>query len=120
MAFEVVAQTQAEFDAWLAAQGRPAAAPQDADALAGEQVFMRQCAGCHAVRGTEANGGHAPDLTHIASRRMLAAGMLDNTPDNLMRWIAHAQEVKPGARMPDIALSPQQALQLRAYLEGLR
>ncbi|MDF0506334.1 c-type cytochrome, partial [Burkholderia cenocepacia] len=75
--------------------------------------------GCHAVRGTDAAGDAGPDLTHVGTRRLLAAGTLDNTPDNLHRWIAHAQQVKPQSLMPSIALAPRDADDLAAYLATL-
>jgi cytochrome c oxidase subunit 2 len=120
MAFEVIAQNPADFEAWQAAQRNPVAIPSDVNAIAGQHVFMNHCGACHAVRGTDAMGGHAPDLTHLSSRRMIAAGLLSNTPDHLIDWVAHAQELKPGTRMPDIALSPQEAAALSAYLATLR
>ncbi|CAB5090924.1 cytochrome c oxidase subunit II [Burkholderia cenocepacia] len=121
MAFEVVAEPPAAFQAWLAAQRQPARAPA-AGASAerrGQRVFAARCAGCHAVRGTDAAGDAGPDLTHVGTRRLLAAGTLDNTPDNLRRWIAHAQQVKPQSLMPSIALAPRDADDLAAYLATL-
>jgi cytochrome c oxidase subunit II len=120
MAFEVTAQNPADFEAWQAAQRNPAAMPSDADAIVGQHVFMNRCSACHAVRGTDAMGEHAPNLTHLGSRRLIAAGLLSNTPDHVMNWVAHAQELKPGARMPDIALSPQESAALSAYLATLK
>ena len=78
------------------------------------------CAACHTVRGTEAAGEHAPDMTHLMSRRLIAAGLLTNTPEHLAEWIAHPQELKPGARMPDFSLSPPDAAALVAYLATLK
>lgn len=119
MALEVVAQPPAAFDAWLAAQREPAPAPGTDAERRGGHVFAARCAGCHTVRGTDATGDAGPDLTHVASRRLLAAGTLDNTPDNLRRWIAHAQQIKPDALMPSIALAPRDADDLAAYLATL-
>ena len=121
MAFEVVAEPPAAFRAWLAEQRQPAQA-RAAGAGAerrGQRVFAARCAGCHAVRGTDATGDAGPDLTHVGTRRLLAAGTLDNTPDNLRRWIAHAQQVKPQSLMPSIALAPRDADDLAAYLATL-
>jgi cytochrome c oxidase subunit 2 len=115
MAFEVVAQSPDDFTAWQAHQKAIATAGG-----AGEKVFINNCAGCHAVRGTAAKGAYGPDLTHLQSRRQIAAGLMDNTPENLASWISHAQELKPGARMPDIPLSPQELKHLLAYLEELK
>lgn len=120
MAFEVVAQSQQDYDSWFAAQARAAAAPTNADAVRGQHVFMERCAGCHTVRGSDAAGVQAPDLTHLQSRRLIAAGALQNSPLNVMNWIAHAQEIKPQALMPDIKLSPADGRDLAAYLATLK
>ena len=120
MAFEVVAQSPADFAAWEASQRLPAPAPASGKAIAGQELFMADCADCHTVRGTAAEGNHAPDLTHLMSRRMLAAEMLTNTPTHLADWVQHAQEIKPGCRMPNFHLSPGDAAALSAYLETLR
>lgn len=119
MAFEVVAQDTADFNAWRDAQGQPASQPREDAVAAGQQVFSERCAGCHAVRGTDANGKQAPDLTHLGSRRTLAAGALTNTPDHLLDWIEHAQQIKPEALMPSIALTTGEAATLSAYLATL-
>jgi cytochrome c oxidase subunit 2 len=118
MAFEVVAEAPEDFARWWAAQRQPAA-PVDSEASAGQTLFTDQCSGCHAVRGTDAMGQHAPDLTHLASRGMIAAGLMPNTPDSRMEWIEHAQDLKPGARMPSFAFSPSEASALKAYLSTL-
>ncbi|MDD5460236.1 MAG: c-type cytochrome [Methylococcales bacterium] len=119
MGLEVVAQNTAEFEKWRDAQRRTAPPTSAAGANAGQKIFLDQCAGCHTVRGTEAVGAHAPDLTHLNSRRMIAAGLLTNTPDHLMQWITHAQELKPGARMPSMVLTPAEASSLSAFLSTL-
>lgn len=119
MAFEVVAQSQAEFLAWRRAQAHSAGTPSDASALAGQKIFMERCAGCHAVRGGKAAGVFAPDLTHVGSRQQLAAGTLTNTPEHLLDWIEHAQRIKPDSLMPGFALSTQDAAALSSYLATL-
>jgi cytochrome c oxidase subunit 2 len=119
MGLEVVAQSEAEFAAWQNAQRKKAATILTGDIDAGWKIFLEQCAGCHAVRGTEANGIHGPDLTHLNSRRLLAGGLLTNTPDNLERWITHAQELKPGARMPSMVLTTAEMSALSAFLSTL-
>ena len=56
--------------------------------------------------------GHAgrrrvgPDLTHVGSRTTLAAGTLPNTVGHLAGWIVDPQKIKPGVRMPQNNLSP--------------
>jgi cytochrome c oxidase subunit 2 len=120
MAFEVVAQSAADFNAWRDAQGQPAASANDSGVAAGRHLFAERCAGCHTIRGTDANGRQAPDLTHLNARRTIAAGEVTNTPDHVLDWIQHAQSIKPEALMPSIALSANDAAALSAYLDTLR
>ncbi|HWH39208.1 MAG TPA: cytochrome c oxidase subunit II [Usitatibacter sp.] len=101
MAFTVTALPAADFDAWRAAQLEPAAQPTDEKAKRGEQLFTSgSCMMCHAIQGTTANARMAPNLTHVASRRTLAAGTVANTPQNLAAWITDPQKIKPGVNMP--------------------
>ena len=65
-------------------------------------------------------GAVGPDLTHFASRRQIGAGIADNTPENLRRWLADPQQVKPGAKMPDFKFTDEQLTQLVAYFETLK
>jgi cytochrome c oxidase subunit 2 len=75
---------------------------------------------CHTVQGTMAQGKVAPDLTHVASRRTIAAGTLENTPANLASWILDPQKHKPGANMPANPLSGEDLAALVAYLGTLK
>jgi cytochrome c oxidase subunit 2 len=120
MAFLVVAQPPAEFDAWLADMARPAETPSDALAARGQQVFeAAACASCHTIRGTTAAGDVGPELTHFGSRRSLGAGVAPNDPGWLGGWIANSQTVKPGNLMPPQPLAPEDLNALIAYLETL-
>ena len=118
MNLEVVAESDQDFEKWQEAQRRTAF-PVSEHNEHGYKLFMDRCGGCHAVRGTEAEGLHGPDLTHLNSRGRIAAGLLTNTPDHLMDWITRAQYFKPGARMPSIALSDSEASALASYLSTL-
>ena len=110
-----------QFKLWLTEQARPSENPPTESAQAGRDFFFAQsCANCHAIGGTSAQATAGPDLTHLASRRQLAAGMLDNTPANLTRWLKNPQQIKPGCQMPNFGLDDNQLTQLVAYLEGLR
>jgi cytochrome c oxidase subunit 2 len=120
MAMDVTVESPAAFEAWKAAQRRPAATPATALEQAGQQVFMdRECASCHHIQGTDAGGQTGPDLTHLASRRHLAAGALPNDRARLVAWLHDTQAVKPGAHMPTISLSSQETDALVAYLRSL-
>jgi cytochrome c oxidase subunit II len=121
MAFGVFADPPARFRAWLANEGRPARTPTTSAARQGEQTFMTsQCASCHTLRGTSAQGSVGPDLTHFGSRTSIAGYTLVNTPANLAKWIRDPQHVKPGNRMPSLNLTPDQLGALVPYLEGLK
>jgi cytochrome c oxidase subunit II len=61
-----------------------------------------------------------PDLTHLASRRTIAAGTLPNSRGNLAGWIIDPQKIKPGTRMPPNQLKPADLQALLAYLETLK
>jgi len=122
MALHVVALPPAEFEAWLAAQARPAAAPATARQEAGRQVFLaNRCDACHAVRGVGADSRLGPDLTHLGSRLHVAAGTLPNTAEGRREWIAHVQRLKSGARMPSYdRLEGEQLEVLAEWLGSLR
>lgn len=120
MHFYVIAEPQADFDAWTQAQLQPAAAPEG-EAAKGLALFQQlSCTSCHAIKGTPAGAQVAPDLTHIASRRQIGAGIIDNTPENLHRWLADPQKVKPGVLMPNFNLTDEQVKELVAYFETLK
>ena len=117
MLIRVVADTPADFDAWMAREAEPAAASD----AAGQRVLETQtCAGCHTVRGAEAKGTIGPDLTHFGRRDTLGAGVRPRTPENLARWITDPQSLKPGTTMPPTTLAPADLNALVAYLDGLR
>jgi cytochrome c oxidase subunit 2 len=120
MALEVVAESPQEFAAWRDQQLRPAPDPASEAQQRGRALVEYRCGLCHEVRGTLAGARAAPDLTHLSSRRMIAAGMLRNNPAALRGWIESAQGIKPGCLMPDQNLSAAQLSDVVAYLESLR
>ena len=122
MALHVVAKPPAAFDAWLAAQARPAAAPNTPLLERGRQAFLAQgCQVCHSVRGVAEQGRLGPDLTHVGSRLYLGAGTLRNQRGALAQWVTHTQAIKPGARMPSSGDMDAATLHaLAAYLEHLQ
>lgn len=120
MAMVVVADAPKDFVAWSERQRADAAAPANDAAARGEQTFVGTCGACHRVRGSEAGGILGPDLTHLMSRGTIAAGLLPNTPGYLSAWIANAQSLKPGARMPTLAISGHDLHEVVAYLETLK
>jgi cytochrome c oxidase subunit 2 len=121
MALTVHARPPQEFEQWRQQQLLPAAPPTDALAQRGLSLFQSvSCAMCHTVQGTLAQGKRAPDLTHVASRQLLAAGALPNTPQHLASWIADPQKHKPGTNMPATPLSDADLAAIVAYLGTLK
>ncbi|MCW5978493.1 MAG: cytochrome c oxidase subunit II [Bryobacteraceae bacterium] len=121
MAFVVVAAPEEEFQEWLARQASEAVEPADAATRRGREVFLgSSCVLCHSVRGTLALATVGPDLTHVGSRRTLAAGTTPNTRGHLGGWIADPHGIKPGNHMPATQLPAQDLTALIAYLESLR
>ena len=119
MGMRVFVRTAADFDAWVARQKAPPAAPGEL-AAAGKTVFASSaCVGCHTIQGVSA-GVLGPDLTHFGSRTMLAAGMWPNTPENVAEWVKDPQRLKPGVKMPALGLTDEQAKALAAYLTSLK
>jgi cytochrome c oxidase subunit 2 len=117
----VVAEPPAAFRRWLARTSAPAAETAGTAESRGRDVFLANaCSGCHSIRGTEADGTVGPDLTHLMSRRTLAAGTIPNDPGDLAAWVHDPQHVKPGNRMPALALEGSDFQDLLAYLESLR
>lgn len=121
MGLRVVAQPQAEYDAWIKQmQGLKAnpVEPPDAVAARGKELFMSKatCYSCHTIDGTKAQGQVGPNLTGLATRGTIAAGALENTPDMLAEWIRNPQEIKPRALMPKLTLTDEEIKQLVAYL----
>jgi cytochrome c oxidase subunit II len=121
MGFEVVAMPREQYEEWRTNQLKSAQPPQDSELQKGELVFRgRGCAVCHTISGTQAGGKLGPDLTHLASRRTIAAGTLPLTPGNLAGWISDPQHVKPGNRMPPVQLAGQELSALVRYLGSLQ
>jgi cytochrome c oxidase subunit 2 len=120
MSLHVIAVPDDEFRSWVQARREPREFTASESAQRGRDVFMRAgCARCHTIRDTAAQGKVGPDLTHVASRRFLGAGLLRNTKGNLMGWVSNAPSIKPGVRMPKTYLSRDELFALVDYLEML-
>ena len=122
MAFSVIVMEPADFRRWLEDQTRNALTPTDSLAVRGQTAFIANgCTACHTVRGTSAAGRIGPDLTHLGSRRSIAADTMPNDPSALARWIARTDQIKPGVHMPAFRSLPADELSaLAAYLGSLK
>jgi cytochrome c2 len=78
------------------------------------------CGTCHSVPGIQhADGRVGPPLGGIADRTIIA-GILPNTPENMMAWLRAPQSVVPGNVMPDMGINSHDARDIAAYLYTLR
>ena len=146
MRFVVKVQPRADFETWVAdwnAGPGSATAPYvpDGDVTQAPREFGL-CLQCHAVQGVPnaaqsgigadpTSYGAGPNLTMLACRDTLAAGLLENTPENLALWLLNPGHVKPGNYMYALdagvknqgekgALPPESVGPIVAYLESLR
>jgi len=122
MALWAVVLSPVEFETWLAREGRDAAAPSTPGDERGRRLFQSNgCGACHTIRGTPARGLIGPDLTHVGSRRTIAAGTLPATTAAMAQWIRDSHRLKPENRMlPYDFLSENEALAIASHLQGLR
>ena len=106
----------------------------------GRQLFQEKtCHTCHTVRGHEGQVIAGPDLTHVGSRTTIAGGLLENSEENLFRWLTEPNLVKPGNLMfygrampgymrrdengnwvKNFEVSPEEGRALVAYLHSLK
>ncbi|MEZ4570002.1 MAG: cytochrome c oxidase subunit II [Thermomicrobiales bacterium] len=114
MRFSVVADTQEDFDDWVATSQSTPSDPVEA----GKQIVESVCATCHLVEGTSAQGNIGPELTNFANNDQIA-GVLENNEENLRAWLHDPPAVKPGTAMPNLGLSETQIDALVAYLYTL-
>ncbi len=121
MALDVTVESPQAFAAWAEHQRQPAPAPTDPRLVRGRDVFIgAACANCHQIGGQSAFGQTGPNLTHLASRRSLAAGARPYSRGALAGWIADPQSLKPGNHMPYVATTPDELNALVDYLDSLK
>jgi cytochrome c oxidase subunit 2 len=121
MDLSVVAEDDDSFERWRSSQRAPGASVVTEGDRRGQAFFMRSsCATCHRISGTPALATVGPDLTHVAARRVLAAGALPNDARSMAGWVKDPQRFKPGAQMPPTPLSDEDVAALVTYLGSLR
>lgn len=74
------------------------------------------CGACHVIPGIYTARGLVGPPLNFWGRRVLIAGELPNTTDNLVRWLMNPPAIEPRTAMPDLALTKQQATDIAAYL----
>lgn len=124
MRFRVFASPEEEFGQWVTAMRTPPDAPEpDSPAALGRTTFLANCSMCHSVDSYR-SGGYGdeiaaqdlrwdtlveqreespivsgPNLTHLATRNALAAGVVPLTEENLLKWIQNPASIKQSTRM---------------------
>lgn len=121
MRIMITAESPEDFEKWMNAGRQTPPTPTAALEKHGRDIFTSSvCAQCHTIQGTGTGGRVGPDLTHVGSRPYLAAGSLQNTPENLASWIRDPQSIKPGIKMPMNLYSDEDMKALVTYLSNLK
>jgi cytochrome c len=98
-------------------QAVPAMQVAGGEAQRGRAAVERYgCTACHTMAGLPSYGANVgPPLADMA-RRAYLAGVVPNTPENMVRWLRDPPQVDPGTRMPKLGLSEQEAADVAAFL----
>jgi len=102
------------------AQEKPPHGQTLGDAERGKVALQQYaCTGCHVIPGVVGANSHVgPSLAGLAKRTYLA-GVLPNTPENLIRWLKEPQKIAPLSAMPDLNVRDAHARDMAAYLYTL-
>jgi len=104
-------------------ESRPALSGAEAALLTGgdpdrgrQAIRSYGCGSCHTIHGVPgADGLVGPPLDGVGARAYVA-GVLTNTPANLVRWIRQPREVDPLTAMPDVGVTVPDARDIAAFL----
>jgi cytochrome c len=78
------------------------------------------CSACHTIPGVAgATALVGPPLDRIASRSYIA-GVMPNTPDNMIRWIENPPGVDRMTAMPNLGVTDSDARDIASYLYTLK
>jgi len=119
MRIEVVVDSQADFNAWVSNQQKPAVQPQTEEQQEGFKIVSSLCDSCHSLNPAEPEVKVGPNLAHLFSRSTFAGATYDLTEENINRWLHDTQPMKPGNKM-DLKLSSEEIEHLLAYLKLLK
>jgi cytochrome c oxidase subunit 2 len=120
MRIRAVAESPADFKAWVTSQQAPLYEPQTPQEQAGQGYIVNQiCANCHTLGENRAKNDIGPDLTHLFSRSVFAGATYDLNEANLRRWLEDTQAMKPGNDMI-VNLSSEDIDNLMAYMTKLK
>lgn len=87
------------------------------NALQGQRLLAQyQCGSCHSISGVLGAKGTLATPLDDFSQRSYIAGKIPNEPEALAAWIAQPHALIATTTMPDLAVSPQDARDMAAYL----
>ena len=131
MLFRARALSEEDWQDWLATQqsatvepgaeylplsAKAAADGPDEQITHGAELFVENCVRCHSVDPQVQTMG--PNLAHFGSRSSVAAGWMENEPENLHKWIKRPDQIKPGNFMWNGFPNPQKPGEV--LMEGLK
>ena len=122
MLITLVVHPKAEYATWAKGAVAEAGRLSDPATKKGRETFLAlACTGCHTVKGTTAAGKVGPELSNVASKKSIAAGLLSPVnEETLTRWIKNPPAVKPGTLMPSLGLSDEQVHDIVQWLLTLK
>ena len=105
-----------------AAPAPPPAPPPIGDASRGPMLAAQYgCNVCHIIPGVAGpQGSLGPSLQGLASRPGFSQGAVQNTPENLVKFIQDPPSLNPQSSMPPSGVSEADAKDLAAYLLTLK
>lgn len=100
----------------------PAAPPPIGNAEKGKLLAAQYgCNVCHILPGVEGpQGALGPSLAGVASRPAISYNAVQNTPDNLVRYIQNPPAMNPQSTMPALGIPDADAKDIAAYLLTLK
>lgn len=116
MDFKAVVVSEEDFNAWVEKMKSPAVVAEDF--AEGKVLYEANCLHCHALQ-PDVRSAVAPHLNGFADR-LVVAGYLPNTEENIKEWIRDPDSLKPGTLMPKVDLTEDELDQLTKYLLELK
>ena len=78
------------------------------------------CGSCHAIPGVRgARGMVGPPLADVG-RRVYIAGVVQNDPEHMVRWIIDPPAIDSKTAMPNVGVTERDARDIAEYLYRLR
>ena len=84
-----------------------------------EHIRNYGCAGCHDIPGIDGPEGLVGPPLGTIGKRVYIAGVMTNTPGNLVDWIVNPPSIDPMTAMPVTGISEAEARDVAAYLYSL-